>query len=468
VNGKKSIWYNEYMKAKYFVWKSFLIVLVFCPVFVSAATLSLEDVIKDFEKVYGRKPTNTELNYWKGRRSDKKDNQAMLGAMYYDKAKKAQPSSSKSTGTSIVSMVPDAFKQVFNRAPNKEEKAWWVARASCGNFKKYNDMLVSMKYHKANNVTKGTGGKEQFCAPKTSSTSTKVSVNSGLGISGNAKGPIVKIGIWLSKKTVDVTSEGQFAIQTSEGKKVFKAGSVIKVSYSNGRYFARGTNFKGDYDGPVKFIPIGGSILKVANYSDVGASGTNYNRFRGNIIVQRNSENNGLWAINELRAEEYVKGLAETSDNAPEAFRRALAVAARTYVLNHNTLGGRQPHNGFDITNTPNDQWYRGYNYELLIPGFAAAVKTTVGQVLTYEGKLIASLYFSGSDGRTRSAKEVWHTSKFPYLSGKPDPYGGKTLRGHGVGMSGDGAVNYARKEGWDYKKILNYYYTGIKLERGY
>lgn len=460
------------MKTKYLFLGAF-VALTFFPVLASAAsaTISLEDVVKDFEKVYGKKPTNTELDYWKGRRADKKTNEALLGAMYYAKDIASKPGASKTVavGASIESRVSEAFKQVFGRAPNKEEKAWWAMRASCGNFKKYEDMLVSMKFHKANKVTKGTGTRDQLCAPKTTAAATgKVSTNAGLGIGGNVNGPVVKIGIWFSKSTVNITSDGQFALQTSEGKKTFKAGSVIKVSYSGGRYRASGTNFKGDYDGPVKFIPVGGSILKIANYTDKGASGTNYNAFRGNIIVRRNGDDNGLWVINELRAEEYVRGLAETTDNAPEAFQKALAVAARTYVLNHNMLGGRQPHNGFDITNTPNDQWYRGYNYELKVPDFVKSVKATSGQVVTYKGDIIAALYFSGSDGRTRSAKEVWNTSKFPYLASKKDPYGGKTLRGHGVGMSGDGAVNYARKEGWDYKKILNYYYTGVKIEKGY
>ena len=35
---------------------------------------------------------------------------------------------------------------------------------------------------------------------------------------------------------------------------------------------------------------------------------------------------------------------------------------------------------------------------------------------------------------------------------------------GHGVGMSQYGAIQYAKIEGWDYKQILNHYYTGVEV----
>jgi hypothetical protein len=435
----------------------------------AATVLSLAEIASEFHTVYGRNPSNDELDYWKSRRTDKKTAVAMLGAMYSAKAEASKISTGvvTATGKDLAKYVTRAFQEVYGRLPKANEKAWWVARAVCGGFKKYSDMVGSMKFHKASKVTMGAGGKEQFCAPKSSSDT--VGLNSNLGISGNKSGPYVRIGVYLAPKYVTIASSNKFTFQYSGGKKVFAPGETAKVVSSGGDYIITGPKgFKKALDNAPKFVPSGGTIMEVANYVDKGASGTNYNRFRGNIIVQRDSAGKGLWAINEIRTEDYVRGIAETSDNAPIAFQKALAVAARTYVLNHTSLGGRQPHNGFDITNTPNDQWYRGFNNEKNTPEFSSSINATSGQVISYNGKLIPALYFSGSDGRTRSAKEVWHSSKFPYLQSKPDPYGGKTLRGHGVGMSGDGAVNYARKENWDYKKILHYYYTDVKLEKGY
>lgn len=435
----------------------------------AAETLSIAEISAEFHAVYGRKPNNDELDYWKSRRADKKTAVAMRGAMFTAKAEAVSIGTGAvtATGKDLAKYASRAFQEVYGRLPKPAEKAWWTARAVCGGFKKYGDMVGSMKFHKSKKATMGAGGKEQFCAPK--SVGEAVALNSNLGISGNKSGPFVRIGVWLTKKFVTVGSSNKFTFQYSGGKKVFGQGETAKVIISGGDYVVTGPKgFKKVVNNAPKFTSGGGVIMEVANYIDKGVSGTNYNKFRGNIIVQRDSAGRGLWAINELRVEDYVKGIAETSDNAPVAFQKALAVAARTYVLNHTTLGGRQPHNGFDITNTPNDQWYRGYNNEKNTPEFSSSIGATAGQVLTYGGKLIPALYFSGSDGRTRSAQEVWHSSKFPYLQSKPDPYGGKTLRGHGVGMSGDGAVNYARKENWDYKKILHYYYTDVKLEKGY
>jgi peptidoglycan hydrolase-like amidase len=87
---------------------------------------------------------------------------------------------------------------------------------------------------------------------------------------------------------------------------------------------------------------------------------------------------------------------------------------------------------------------------------------------VTYGDKPIAALYFSGSDGKTRSGEVVWRSKRFPYLQAKKDPYGGRTLRGHGTGLSAQGAAGFAKNDGWNFRKILTYYYTGVKLERAY
>lgn len=51
----------------------------------TSTTLSVADVSSLFQSVYGRVPTTSELNYWKGRRSDKGTSTALSGAMGYHK-----------------------------------------------------------------------------------------------------------------------------------------------------------------------------------------------------------------------------------------------------------------------------------------------------------------------------------------------------------------------------------------------
>lgn len=434
-----------------------------------AAGPTIAEIVADFRNVFGKAPSAAEQEYWKSRRLDKPARTELKGAMYYVKSQGKTVGAPKvATAQDLAAAVPQTFAQVFGRAPRAEEKRWWSDRVLCRDITTLKGLLASLGFHRSSGVAVGSGTKEEFCA-RAAARGPLVSLNGGLGIGGHGKGPVVRIGIVKLPQEVRITSLGGFLVRLSdETKKQFSPEDVVKVSMSGGKYVVSGPEFRDVSEGPVKFSPVSGAILEVQNYTDRGASGTNYNRFRGHMIVRQSSDKSGLWAINELSTEDYLRGIAETTDNAPEAFMKALAIAARTYVLHHRQNGGRQPGNGFDITNTANDQLYRGYNYEQRVPGFVARVTATAGHVLSYSGKLIAAVYFSGSDGRTRSGNEVWRSSKFPYLQGKDDPYGGSRLRGHGAGMSGDGAVGFARKDGWDYKKILTYYYTGIRIERGY
>jgi peptidoglycan hydrolase-like amidase len=115
------------------------------------------------------------------------------------------------------------------------------------------------------------------------------------------------------------------------------------------------------------------------------------------------------------------------------------------------------------------DQVYRGYGAEARDPNVVAAVDATRGQIVTYQGKLAITPYFSRSDGRTRSWGEVWYGgSQYPWLVSVPVPQDqGKTLWGHGVGMSASGALGMAN-EGKRYDQILGYFYQGTELRKAY
>lgn len=278
----------------------------------------------------------------------------------------------------------------------------------------------------------------------------------------------------MKKGGVRVTGAGKFFLRLPGGKKKVFVGpkDILTTSWSGGAYVVRGPRkFKIELDAPPRFGGMEGHPLVLASQQEKpsGVPGPGpYNRYRGTLEARVNERKDGVWAINELRVEDYLRGIAETTDAGPTEYQKALAVAARTYVLYHFRSGGRQPHNGFTIRNTANDQLYAGYDYEERVPDFVAQARATRGVVATYEEKPIAALYFSQSDGRTRSGEDVWKSKRFPYLQAKKDPYGGTSLVGHGTGMSALGAAGFARKEDWSFRKILAYYYTGIKLERGY
>ncbi len=136
-------------------------------------------------------------------------------------------------------------------------------------------------------------------------------------------------------------------------------------------------------------------------------------------------------------------------------------------IIQQKTEKPKFPNAPYNASDDPNVfQKYLGYGYEIRAPRHTEAIDDIKGIIITYNNKIVKTPYFNSSDGRTRSAKEVWGWNNTPYLKSVNDPYStGKTLNGHGVGLSGMGATG-AANEGKDYKEILKYYYSGIILKK--
>ena len=119
--------------------------------------------------------------------------------------------------------------------------------------------------------------------------------------------------------------------------------------------------------------------------------------------------------------EEYVAGVV--SSEMPEAFDpealKAQAVVARTYALRMRQRNGK--HTDADVcTNSDCCQGYRDGDSAKI----RAAVESTAGLVLTYEGALIEATYFSSAGGRTEDALAVWGND-VPYLQSTDSPENG-------------------------------------------
>ncbi|OGC81467.1 MAG: hypothetical protein A2V81_01105 [Candidatus Abawacabacteria bacterium RBG_16_42_10] len=211
------------------------------------------------------------------------------------------------------------------------------------------------------------------------------------------------------------------------------------------------------------------SLVTLVNFRHVPEWNKNLNDniYRGNI--EWRIVNSKLTTINELPVEDYLKGLAEVSDSAPFEKQKAMAIIARSYALYYMTRDVKFPGMPYDLDDDPNkSQKYLGYGYEKRSPRFAEAVTTTKGLVVIYNSELVKTPYFNQSDGRTRSAEEVWGWTNTPYLISVPDPLCKTTERkliGHGVGLSGCGA-EAAAKRGYTAVEILGYYYPGTKIRK--
>ena len=176
--------------------------------------------------------------------------------------------------------------------------------------------------------------------------------------------------------------------------------------------------------------------------------------------------------MNHLPLEWYLKGLGEVSNgDLPEKIK-TIVVAARGYASYYMDPKNRKYNtNRYDGSDDPESfQKYLGYSYEFRSPNVAALVDATQNEKIYYNDVLIKPWYFSRSNGRTLSYQEYCtkngsqNCENIPYLQSVDDPAGKNlTQWGHGVGISGVGATYFAT-QGWDYKKIIQYYLTGVEV----
>ena len=140
--------------------------------------------------------------------------------------------------------------------------------------------------------------------------------------------------------------------------------------------------------------------------------------------------------IKELNLEVYVTGVvaAEMPAKFGVEALKAQAVAARTYALAHVAESGGSPcknGNGANLCDTVHCQVYMAKAERIKSWGdsgqknwdkIEAAVKGTLGQVLTYNNSLVMEpYYFATSSGKTENSEEVFSNS-IPYLRSVESP----------------------------------------------
>ncbi|MBD3282563.1 MAG: hypothetical protein GF387_03065 [Candidatus Portnoybacteria bacterium] len=230
----------------------------------------------------------------------------------------------------------------------------------------------------------------------------------------------------------------------------------------------------------LEFIPKTENIIfEIISYTDSPSwkPSLNDNQFRGKIKVEYSNQSNKTWIVNDLKIDDYLKGIAEALDDHPIEYIKSLVTAARSYALFHVSNGGKHQNEIFHLNNTPNDQLYKGYGFEKRAPNISKAVEETKGVVGTYNNKPIRAAYSSDSGGITKSACSLWGgvfcTSQYNYLKGGiRDPesteHSNESIKAsHGVGISATGARTLA-EQGKTYQEILKYYYPGIEVKKIY
>lgn len=300
------------------------------------------------------------------------------------------------------------------------------------------------------------------------------SVDDGSGAVAYIAEPTMRVGVLIvdeetNSEVVITSDQSDFDLKDLDGNLLaeMKIGQSVTAAWNGKTYtFDRGKGTEKS-SSALRFIPKTlNAIMTVKNFDRKVTRGSSFtdNQFRNILELRYNVPNDRTWLINELSMEYYLRGLAETSNISPPEFQKTLITAARTYGFYHWSRATKHASEFFHV-DAWLDQVYKGYGQELRTPNLTAAVDATRGRIVTYQGATAITPYFSRSDGRTRSWEEVWH-GKVAWAVSVPVPCDeGKTLWGHGVGMSASGALCMAN-QGQMYDAILKHFYTGIDVEK--
>jgi hypothetical protein len=301
--------------------------------------------------------------------------------------------------------------------------------------------------------------------------SETIAVNEPTQASHGDLGPDIRVGLFYSEDPQKIRNTQSFEVQDRYGKtlQTVPANTVLTIDYDEetGKY-VYGSQKTSSY---LRFVTKSDtSVFEVVTFErrPEWNPSLNDNVFLGDLELRYNSSKDRTWIINELPMENYLKGIAETSNSSPEEYHKTMAVASRTYASYHLERGTKHG-DEYYIVDATYDQVYKGYGTQQRLSNVVRAVEATRGEIVTYKGELALTPYYSWSDGRTRSMLEVWGVDK-PWLQSvkEPEGYTKTTLYGHGVGLSAHGAVLLAHEYNYDYDEILAYYYTGTTITDNY
>jgi stage II sporulation protein D len=197
-----------------------------------------------------------------------------------------------------------------------------------------------------------------------------------------------------------------------------RAGAVYRiVTLSNGRLaLMRGGRRVAVFTGPlrVQARASGGSVAWGPRQPEAAR------RYRGGLRALPTGT--GFDLVNVVGLEDYIKGVVPRempSHWGDDAFAAlvAQAVAARSYAL-----ATMSPTATYDVFDDDRSQVYGGVAAE--DRRTTRAVTATRGKVVTYDGEVVTTYFFSTSGGQTEDVQNVFRGGPpRPYLVSVPDPF---------------------------------------------
>ena len=222
-------------------------------------------------------------------------------------------------------------------------------------------------------------------------------------------GGVVRVLLQPNRSTIyirNATQAGNRKLSEGSLYKATRSGSQVVLRSASGRKLAT-------FDGMVRVV--GGRHVRLLGRAD---NGVRSGLYRGAIEI-RTAAGYGLNAINAIAMEDYLRGVvpSESPSSWPSAALQAQAVVARSYAMASNVNG-----KGFNQYADTRSQVYRGYLGEA--PSTNAAIEATAGEVVTHDGTVATTFFFSTSGGYTENIEYAFVGAQpRPWLKGVKDPY---------------------------------------------
>lgn len=334
----------------------------------------------------------------------------------------------------------------------------------------YDNIYIDPQTTNESSTTTTTNTTADSNSNNTSTTTTTTTTNN----TGN--GPLIRVGLYSTTDPIVITANSAYKI-LDQNKNILAAVPANIQATVNFNFSTKTYSFSANGNSMATSAYIRFESENSANIMEIVSLdkrpawnlSLNDNKFLGSLEIRYSSNTGKLWVINELDLENYLKGIAETSNNSPMEYQKALITAARTYAMYHYNRGTKHASEYFTVDATY-DQVYRGYNSQIRLPNVSLAVDQTKGMMITYNNQVVVTPYFSHSDGHTRNWEDVWGGSAIAWCRSVKEPagYTKTTLYGHGVGLSAYGAMLLANDYAYTYDRILKYYYTGIEVTKIY
>jgi peptidoglycan hydrolase-like amidase len=311
-----------------------------------------------------------------------------------------------------------------------------------------------------------------------------ISVTEKNALQKSELGPEISVGLWSYSKSdiqsspFKLTANRNYVIKDSNGTVIgnVSGSSVTRVTYDSDSNLKVYNSIASTKSKKVVYFEAADGD-NAGMIFDVNRPDSSYDQYRGRIKVQYNTTDGNIWTINILPLEHYVWGMGETTGTGPAEHTKVMTAIFRTYGQWYIDYATKYAPYGFKIRSDSGSQIYRGYDWETKYPNIKTNAKVTRGVIATYGSETALTPYSSWSDGRTRSYKERWGSSDYPWCKSVSDPYGKNSSMttsqleaagNHMVGLIANGSLNLADDHGWDYQRIMKYYYTGISLNTNY